>query len=119
VPADTWDQKLQAAQAAGRQPDVATTNYGRVLPGVAEGKFAALDDLLPAEAFADIKENVAGFVQKDGQHYAYPMLVEPSTVLYYRTDLVTAAGLDPNAPPTTWAELIDWAEALTTATSRA
>lgn len=114
VPADTWDQKLQAAQAAGRQPDVATTNYGRVLPGVAEGKFAALDDLLPAEAFTDIKENVASFVQKDGEHYAYPMLVEPSTVLYYRTDLVTAAGLDPDSPPTTWDELIEWATALTT-----
>lgn len=114
VPADTWDQKLQAAQAAGRQPDVATTNYGRVKPGVAEGKFAALDDYISADAFTDIKENVADFVTVDGEHYAYPMLVEPSTVLYYRTDLVTAAGLDPNSPPTTWAELIDWATALTT-----
>lgn len=114
VPADTWAQKLQAAQAAGKQPDVATTNYGAVKPGVAEGKFAALDDYLPAAAFDDIKDNVVDFVTVDGEHYAYPMLVEPSTVLYYRTDLVTAAGLDPNSPPTTWAELIEWATALTT-----
>src|SRR5688500_13104476 len=28
VPGDTWQQKLKAAQAAGTQPDVATTNYG-------------------------------------------------------------------------------------------
>src|SRR6266516_6771917 len=28
VPADTWQQKLKAAQAAGTQPDVSTTNYG-------------------------------------------------------------------------------------------
>jgi multiple sugar transport system substrate-binding protein len=114
VPADTWTQKLQAAQAAGKQPDVATTNYGAVKPGVAEGKFAALDDYLPAEAFDDIKDNVTDFVTVDGEHYAYPMLVEPSTVLYYRTDLVAAAGLDPNSPPTTWDELIEWSAALTT-----
>lgn len=114
VPADAWQQKLQAAQAAGRQPDVATTNYSNVKPGVAEGKFLALDDFLPADAFADIKENVAPFVQVDGEHYAYPMLVEPSTVLYYRSDLVEAAGLDPNTPPTSWDELLDWSRALTT-----
>ncbi len=114
VPADAWVQKLQTAQAAGKQPDVATTNYGAIAAGVAEGKFAPLDDYLDAAQFSDIKENVADFVTIDGEHYAYPMLVEPSTVLYYRSDLVTAAGLDPNAPPTTWDELIDWATKLTT-----
>ena len=113
VPGDTWTQKLKAAQAAGKQPDVATTNYGGIAAGVVNGQFAALDDYLPAEAFSDIKENVASFVTIDGKHYAYPMLVEPSTVLYYRSDLVTAAGLDPNTPPKSWADLLDWAAKLT------
>lgn len=102
VPGDTWTQKLKAAQAAGTQPDVATTNYGGIPAGVANGQFAELDGLLPDKAWDDIKPNVAGFVKVDGKHYAYPMLVEPSTVLYYRKDLVTAAGLDPNSPPKTW-----------------
>jgi multiple sugar transport system substrate-binding protein len=113
VPADTWVQKLQAAQAAGKQPDVATTNYGNIAAGVVDGKFAALDDYMPADVFSDIKENVASFVTIGGKHYAYPMLVEPSTVLYYNKDLVTAAGLDPNTPPTTWDQLIDWSRKLT------
>ncbi|GAA1393944.1 ABC transporter substrate-binding protein [Catellatospora coxensis] len=113
VPADTWAQKLKAAQAAGKAPDIATTSYGNVAPGVAQGQFAALDELLPAEAFTDVKDNVKGFVTVGGKHYAYPMLVEPSTVLYYRTDLVTAAGLDPNSPPKTWDELVQWATKLT------
>jgi multiple sugar transport system substrate-binding protein len=114
VPGDTWAQKLKAAQAAGKQPDVATTNYGSIAPGVAQGQFADLDGLIPQSAFDDIKDNVKSFVQVDGKNYAYPMLVEPSTVLYYRTDLVKAAGLDPNSPPKTWAELEDWAKKLTT-----
>jgi multiple sugar transport system substrate-binding protein len=113
VPADAWQQKLQTAQAAGKQPDVATTNYGAIAAGVADGKFAALDDFMSEEAFADIKDNVSDFVTIDGAHYAYPMLVEPSTVLYYRADLAEAAGLDPNAPPTDWDGLIEWATALT------
>ena len=113
VPGDAWAQKLKTAQAAGKQPDVATTNYGGIAAGVVNGAFAPLDDLLPAESFSDIKENVASFVTIDGKHYAYPMLVEPSTVLYYRTDLVEAAGLDPNSPPKTWDELLDWSAKLT------
>src|SRR5882762_1430202 len=32
VPADTWAQKLKAAQAAHTQPDIATTNYGSIPP---------------------------------------------------------------------------------------
>src|SRR5206468_2123688 len=103
-------------QAAGTQPDVATTNYGGIPAGVANGQFAELDGLLPDKAWTDLKPNVAGFVQVGGKHYAYPMLVEPSTVLYYRTDLVKAAGLDPNAPPKTWDELLTWAEKLTKGT---
>lgn len=114
VPSDTWDQKLKAAQAAGTQPDVVTTNYGRIASGAADGQFAPLDELMPASAFEDIKDNVKNFVTVGGKYYGYPMLVEPSTVLYYRTDLVTAAGLDPKAPPKTWAELVNWARKLTT-----
>src|ERR1700712_2122658 len=73
VPADTWAQKLKAAQAAGRQPDVATTNYGNIAPGVAGGQFADLDSLMPKASFTDIKSNVAGFVTVKGKHYGYPM----------------------------------------------
>ncbi|WP_238012262.1 extracellular solute-binding protein [Dactylosporangium sp. AC04546] len=113
VPADTWQQKLKAAQAAGKAPDVATTSYGNIASGVAQGQFAELDGLLPAEAFTDVKDNVKSFVTVKGKHYAYPMLVEPSTVLYYRTDLVKAAGLDPASPPKSWADLITWATKLT------
>jgi multiple sugar transport system substrate-binding protein len=113
VPGDTWEQKLKAAQAAGNQPDVATTNYGSIRAGVTNGQFAPLDELMPKEAFDDVKDNVRSFVQVDGKHFAYPMLVEPSTVLYYRTDLAKAAGLDPDNPPKTWDELVTWAEKLT------
>lgn len=113
VPGDTWAQKLKAAQAAGTAPDVQTTNYGNINAAAANGEIAELDGLLPQSAWDDVKDNVKSFVTVSGKHYAYPMLVEPSTVLYYRTDLVQAAGLDPKNPPKTWADLITWAQKLT------
>ncbi len=111
VPGDAWDAKLVAAQAANVAPDVATTNYGAIKPGVVDGKFANLVDLVPAEAIADIEPWVKDFVTtSDGGVYGYPMLVEPSTVLFYRTSLLEAAGL---GVPTSWPELLDAARALT------
>jgi multiple sugar transport system substrate-binding protein len=55
VPGDAWDAKIKAAQAANVMPDVVTTNYNPIKPGVALGQFAKLDDLIPAEAIADIE----------------------------------------------------------------
>jgi multiple sugar transport system substrate-binding protein len=112
VPADTWPQKLKAAQAAGTQPDVSTTNYGAIPAGVVDGQYASLDGLMPKSDFADIKSNVKSFVTIGGKHYAYPMLVEPSTVLYIRTDLAKKAGLNVKSPPKTWSQLTTWARKL-------
>ncbi|MBX3029617.1 MAG: extracellular solute-binding protein [Chloroflexi bacterium] len=110
VPGDAWDAKLVAAQAANVAPDVATTNYGAIKPGVVDGKFANLVDLMSAEAIADIEPWVKEFVTTaDGGVYGYPMLVEPSTVLFYRTSLLEAAGL---AVPTSWDDLLAAARAL-------
>lgn len=111
VPADTWDQKLKAAQAAGKAPDVKTTNYGNIKPGVANGQYAPLDDLIDSAAFDDIQDNVQDFVTVDGEHYAYPLLVEPSTVLFYRTDLFAAAGI--TEAPTSWDDFVADARLLT------
>ena len=113
VPGDAWAQKLKAAQAAGKAPDVLTMNYSNIAPSAKQGQIVPLNDLMKPEVFDDLHDNVKEFVTVDGKYYAYPKLVEPSTVLYYRKDLFQAAGLDPEKPPTTWAELIDYGKKLT------
>jgi multiple sugar transport system substrate-binding protein len=111
VPGDAWDQKLKAAQAAGNGPDVYTISYGNIGSGVSTGALAALNGLVKNEYLDDIDPTIAKFVSAKAdsssslKQYAYPWLVEPSTVLFYRKDLFQAAGLDPDKPPTTWDEL--------------
>jgi len=53
----------------------------------------------------------------DGQHYGIPTTTDVR-LLYYRKDLFGEAGLDPNTPPTTREELIEYAQALTTGDDR-
>lgn len=113
VPGDAWEQKMKAAQAAGKAPQVRTINYGGIAPAVQQGQLTALDEYTDPAIWADLYENVAEFVTVKGKHYAYPKLVEPSAVLYYNKDLFAKAGLDPEKPPVTWDELIDYGQKLT------
>ncbi|WP_166351995.1 ABC transporter substrate-binding protein [Phytoactinopolyspora limicola] len=117
VPGDAWEQKLKAAQAAGNAPDLYTMNYSAVLPKARNGELAPITDLIDADRWADLDERFLDAVTEGAEHYAYPMLYEPSSLLFYRTDLFEQAGLDPDSPPESWAELIDAATALKAAHS--
>ena len=57
-------------------------------------------------------ENVVAKSYVDGKLYGVPMQYNLQ-YLYYNKDLFEAAGLDPDAPPTTFAELEECAKALT------
>lgn len=111
VPGDAWEQRMTAAQAAGNAPDMYTIAYNGVISAASTGQIASLSDYIEDDVWSDVQESVLGSVTMDGDHYAFPMLVEPSAVLWYRTDLFEAAGID--GPPTTWDELKDDAAKLT------
>lgn len=113
VPGDAWDQKMKAAQAAGKAPDIRTINYGNVANAAKTGQLTALNDLMNPAVFDDLYDNMKEFVSVNGKYYAYPKLVEPSAVMFYRKDLFQEAGLDPNQPPKSWDELLDAAQKLT------
>ncbi|NUT18562.1 MAG: sugar ABC transporter substrate-binding protein [Hamadaea sp.] len=114
VPADAWDQKMKAAQAAGKAPDVFTLNYNKVQGFARTSQIQALDGVIAADKWSGLQDSVVGSITYKGKKYGYPMLVEPSAVLYYRKDLFAKAGLDPEKPPASWAELIDYGKKLTT-----
>lgn len=95
------------------------------LPGVAITDGQAFRDMvdsgsvLPAQScveaddfdLSDIDETVRGFYSIDGALYPSALVVS-SPVLYYNRTSFEAAGLDPDAPPQTLAELRDAAQVL-------
>jgi multiple sugar transport system substrate-binding protein len=113
VPGDAWAQKLKAAQAAGKAPDIVTMNYGGIAPAVEQGQILSLDEYTDPNVWGDLYENVEEFVTVKGKHYAYPKLVEPSAVLFYRKDFFKEVGLDPEKPPVTWDQMIEYGKKLT------
>ena len=109
-----WDEKLTAARAAGTTPDILLTNYSNIVWQANQGMFLPLDELIPQDAWDDLYDNVRDMVTVNGKKYAYPQMLEPAVVLYYRKDLFEQAGLDPENPPKTWDAFVEAAKALTT-----
>lgn len=109
------DQRLKIATAGGDPPDVAGL-YDYAVPQFAEfGALTPLDDLVAKSAAIDpnvFKPIWIEICTHDAQLYALPSA--PYTIaLYYNRRLFRAAGLDPNQPPRTIAELDAYSRALT------
>lgn len=111
IPADAWDQRLTAAQAADQAPDI-YTHSGAIQDAVNEEQLHELNDIVGMDVLEEIIESARPVSEIDGTFYAFPLLLEPQTVLFWNKDMFEAAGLDPETPPTTWDELFEFCEKL-------
>lgn len=105
VPADAWDQKMKAAQAAGKAPDV-YTHPGAIQDGVDSGQLRKLNGIVSDKALGEIIDTAKPVSEVDGTYYAYPLLMEPQAVLFWNKDMLTKAGVDAEKGPATWDDLL-------------
>ncbi len=75
------------------------------------GLTVPIEEVLPADYLADFYPAVLESFEIDGKAYGLPMYISPY-VLYYNKDLFEQAGLDPNTPPATFDEMLEYAEKL-------
>lgn len=106
--------KLNAAFAAGTAPDVFGHGPAAVADFVVNERVASLDEYVDAMDEADREDLAAALPggQVGGVQYLIPLSMQGSLIIYDAADF-EAAGLDPDAPPTTWEEVREAAEALT------
>ena len=106
--------KLQAAAQAGTMPQfyVAPYNYKYMLNSL--GIISPMTDLV--EADEDGEAYIDGFLDSfirdsylDDELISIPF-ARSSCIFYYNKDAFKEVGLDPEAPPTTWEELVEDAQ---------
>lgn len=109
-----WMEKHTAAFASGKPPDVTYQ------PDVWAIQFARRGLLLIVDEFHDVEEVKAQYFESvwysqawEGKVYGVPLIVGGSAFLWNK-DHFEEAGLDPDTPPDTWDEQIEFAKALTT-----
>ncbi len=101
---DASRQKLMAGIAAGQPPDLVNLDTEFALTMAQNGALTRLDDYVTPEQRARYFPNLWAAGQLDGATYALPWYVTTRVIMMNR-NVMKAAGLDPNKPPRTWAEL--------------
>jgi multiple sugar transport system substrate-binding protein len=104
-PYSDYQDKIATSAPAGEGPDIATLFYGWQIPWIDAGYIVPL----PQDSFSHdmISSEFSPLVQAsffEGELYTLPTAVR-TLALFYNKDLMVAAGLDPESPPTTLAEL--------------
>jgi len=112
-PYENYNVKVAASVPAGVGPNVINLYYGWLPLYINAGYLQAL----PEDAFNPemIEKNYFPFVSTtkfDGKYYALPTAVR-ALALYWNKDLFKEAGLDPETPPKTLDELVEYAQKLT------
>ncbi|MEV5962152.1 ABC transporter substrate-binding protein [Kribbella sp. NPDC051952] len=105
------NEKLTTSLASGRPYDVMLMGVGWIPPFAAKGVLADLGDT-PAALTAEYNDRVVQPGVYDGKVYARPIMLD-TRFGYYRKDIFQQAGLDPEKPPATFAEIRDYARKLT------
>jgi len=109
------DEVFLTAVAAGTPPDIGTghhyIDYMSKGQAIEVGDFVATSSILKKENFSEAAWN-GQFYQ--GKHYGVSGIEAfVRRGLNYNTRLVEEAGLDPDNPPQTWPEMMEWHKKLT------
>jgi len=116
-PIAEYRDRLLTAVQAGETPDMATLDQIWMAQFAASGAIIPLDDYLAASSVnpADFFTGAWSSNVWSGHTWGIPLNNDVWEEMYYNKAMFTAAGLDPEKPPTTWAELMDACKALTKA----
>ena len=115
VPSNEIVTRLQADLAAGQQPDIAQLVFRDLIYIASDLGANALEDMAGPEGYAELTDGMIprgldlGKVEDKTYGLAYTF---STPILYYNADLFRAAGLDPENPPKTWAEVKAAADAI-------
>lgn len=114
IEAFSWDEfqtKWTTGLAAGQVPDLSTALPNQVVEMLNVDALEPLDDIVDEIGRDRFAESALGEGTKDDVSYSIP-IYSHAQVMWYRSDLLEAAGLD---VPQTWDELKEAAVALTSA----
>ncbi|MBI9050152.1 MAG: extracellular solute-binding protein [Anaerolineaceae bacterium] len=116
IPWDTFFQKYPTAVAAGTPPDMVIFHAAEVNQMAAEGLMVPMDDIIFNDGTLkadDFNPSVIDNITYNDQIMAVPF-DNHGWLLWYNTELITDAGLDPDNLPKDGAEFLDWGQKLTT-----
>lgn len=104
--------KALAAYKAGEAPTIVQVYEVGTQTMLDSGAIVPVYTLNQGEVdWQEVVQPIMKYYSVDGELYCMPFN-SSTAMLYYNKDMFEAAGLDPNTPPTTWAEIEEYSKAI-------
>lgn len=113
IPDAQYVQKFVQGVSSGDSPDIAVVDIANAQALVTQDLLTDITDKVNALEYKDqLAPAAVDIASSGGKIYGVPHQLDDA-LLYYNPTLFTQAGLDPNSPPTTSAEVLDAARKIT------
>jgi multiple sugar transport system substrate-binding protein len=112
-----WEQKYKTMFAAGNPADIFIVNNPDFPMFANSGSLLEMNSYVEPGFFDKFFPGVQGMYRWQGSDMAMAFTTD-CRMMWYNKDIFAEAGLDPNKPPTTWAELASFANTITQTTGK-
>jgi multiple sugar transport system substrate-binding protein len=112
-----WELKYKTMFASGNPADIFIVNNPDFPAFANSGNLLDLGTYTPAGFFDQYFPGVQAMYQWQGKNMGVAFTTD-CRILWYNKEIFTQAGLDPNKPPATWAELLSYARTITQKTGK-
>ena len=114
IDTNAFDDMIRSAYESHNVPDIYTVSYGNLYKEIKAGRAIDLTTHFASETWADLTDTAKTGVCYDDKYYGFPIVMEPSTLLAYRKDLLAQYTNNNYTIPTKWSDLLDLCATLKT-----
>lgn len=106
IDSNSFDDLIRGAYESNSVPDIYTVSYGNLYKEINAGRAIDITSYFDQDVWNDLTETATEGVRYDGKYYGFPIVMEPSTIIAYRKDLLQTYG-NTTSIPTTWNEFLE------------
>jgi multiple sugar transport system substrate-binding protein len=111
IEVNSFEDLIRSARETNNVPDIYMVSYGNIYKEVQNGNIVDLTDYFSTDVWNDVLPIAKEAVSYDSKQYAFPILMEPSSLLFYRKDLLQQYGKTSNVP-SKWSDFVSLLETI-------
>lgn len=106
IDSNSFDDLIRGAYESNSVPDIYMVSYGNLYKEINAGRAIDITSYLDNDVWNDLTDLAKEAVCYDGKYYAFPIVMEPSTLVAYRKSYLKEYGKT-DSIPTKWDEFLE------------
>ncbi len=106
IDSNSFDDLIRGAYESNSVPDIYTVSYGNLYKEINAGRAIDITNYFSEDVWNDLTDTAKEGVCYDDKYYGFPIVMEPSTLVAYRKDLLQTYG-NTTSIPTTWDDFLE------------